>query len=91
MVDTYGLNEKNLNHFSSIANEFSFIYSDSVVSDFNFSIFLNEKLNINEDLTNIFDFIPIETIAEISSLKNNVDELVKIFPSMEDDIELLDL
>jgi hypothetical protein len=24
-------------------------------------------------------------------LKNNVDELVKVFPSMEDDIEILDL
>jgi hypothetical protein len=30
-------------------------------------------------------------MIELSTLKNDVDELVKIFPALGDDIELLDL
>jgi hypothetical protein len=40
---------------------------------------------------NLFNFLPVDSMQDLSTVKNNVDELAKIFPSMEDDIELLDL
>jgi hypothetical protein len=40
---------------------------------------------------NPFKFLDLESLIELSLVKNDVDELVKIFPSMEDNIEVLDL
>jgi len=72
----------------SVCN-FKSLYNDSVVVDTNAVLLMSNQAEF--DTHNFFNFFSIDSLYELSSLKNNVDELVKIFPSMEDDIELLDL
>jgi hypothetical protein len=87
----FNLNSSNFLSFPTLINEFNYIFNDSIIIDINTSD-LSEisKLDFAENI-NLFNSIPIETIHDLSALKNEVEELIKIFPSMEDDIELLDL
>jgi len=87
-----GLNSDNFYNFSHIINEFRYIYSDSIILDMdmraNYAVYQDLQRSINTDF---FNFIDLESLVDLSTVKNDVDELVKIFPSMEDNIEVLDL
>ena len=91
----FGFNEKTgelNNDFLVTLNELKSVFSDSIVLDFS-SINLG-LFNIEPNLSttsNTFSFLQLDQVAELSLLKNNVDELVKIFPDMDDTIESLDL
>ena len=87
-----GVNSENFHDFSHIISEFKYIYSDSIVLDINTQVsysMLHELQSAQE--ANLFKFLDLESLINLSLVKNDVDELVKIFPSMEDNIEVLDL
>jgi hypothetical protein len=90
MLDIFKVDESDSLTTSSFSSELIDIYNDSVLLDFNTNIFNVFEAKSNENL-NIFSFLSLDDMIELSTLKNNVDELIKVFPSLEDDIELLDL
>jgi hypothetical protein len=71
--------------------EFNNLYNDSIVLNLNFDLPLVSISPTDTSNLNIFSNIYLNEAVELTRLKNDVDELVKIFPSMEDDIEILDL
>jgi hypothetical protein len=87
----YKLDSSNLLSFSSMIDEFNYVYNDSIILELNFTI--NFDIVTLSQLSNLNTFVEesLDKAIELTQLKNNVDELVKIFPSMEDDIEILDL
>jgi hypothetical protein len=87
----YKLDSSNLLSFSSMIDEFNYVYNDSIILELNFTINF-DKVTLSQ-LSNLNTFVEesLDKAIELTQLKNNVDELVKIFPSMEDDIEILDL
>jgi len=92
MVDTFSLNDSNFNYISLTLNEFRQVYNDSVILDLDFkSTQLFSGLADVDSKENLFSFLDLSEVAELSKIKNEVDELVKIFPSLEDSIEVLDL
>jgi hypothetical protein len=87
-----GVNSENFHDFSHIISEFKYIYSDSIVLDLNAQAGYNMSRELQSaQEANPFKFLDLESLIELSLVKNDVDELVKIFPSMEDNIEVLDL
>ena len=73
-------------------SEFKFLYSDLVGLDFDISTLNAFNVGSLEKLdSNLFSFLSLDNMIELSSIKNDVEQLVKIFPSIEDDLELLDL
>jgi hypothetical protein len=90
MLDIFNLDENESITTSSFSSELIEMYNDSVLLDFNTSIFNVFEPKSEENL-NVFSFLSLDDMIELSTLKNNVDELIKVFPSLEDDIELLDL
>jgi len=92
MVDTFNLDNSNFNYISLTLNEFSQVYNDSVILDLDFQdtqIF--SGLTTLDSKVNLFSFLDLSEAIELSKIKNEVDELVKVFPSLEDSIEVLDL
>jgi len=87
-----GVNSENFYDFPYIIREFKYIYSDSIVLAINtrFSYSISRELQLAQE-ANLFKFLDLESLIDLSLVKNDVDELVKIFPSMEDNIEVLDL
>ena len=87
-----GVNPENFYDFSHIMSEFKYIYSDSIVLNISTQVSYStpQKLQSAQE-ANLFKFLDLESLIDISLVKNDVDELVKIFPSMEDNIEVLDL
>ena len=83
------INADNISSLIDSVYNFKSLYNDSVIIDTNIVLLMPNQAEL--DTHNFFNFFSIDSLYELSSLKNNVDELVKIFPSMEDDIELLDL
>jgi hypothetical protein len=84
----FNINPDNILFLTDIMSDFKNIYNDSIVLDINVLTTAGGELR---GIDNAFNFFSIELLQELSNLKNNVDELVKVFPSMEDDIEILDL
>jgi len=72
-------------------DEFNCVYNDSIILELNFTINFDKDALAQLPSLNSFVEESLERAIELTQLKNNVDELVKIFPSMEDDIEILDL
>ena len=91
IVDMYNIDSSNFLSFSALLEEFKSIYNDSVIIDLSIGHMIDGHYNFNNESLNVFNSINISTLIELSTLKGEVDELTKIFPSMEDDIELLDL
>jgi hypothetical protein len=89
MLDIFKAEENDSLSISSVLNEFIGLHNNSVILDLNTELFNIFEFN-NVDF-NIFSFLSLDSMIELSTVKNNVDELVKVFPSLEDDIELLDL
>jgi hypothetical protein len=89
----FNLDESNFSNVTSFLSEFRYIFSDSIVLDLNPAhlTFNNGLLASASDNFNVFSFLSLDEMIELSTLKNDVDELVKIFPALGDDIELLDL
>ena len=84
----FNVNSDNILFLTNVMSDFKNIYNDSIILDINVPITTGNEL---KNVDNAFNFFSIEQLQELSNLKNNVDELVKVFPSMEDDIEILDL
>ena len=86
------VNSENFYDFSYIISGFKYIYTDSIVLiiDTRFSYSISQELRLAQK-TNLFKFLGLGPLIDLSLAKNDVDELVKIFPSMEDNIEVLDL
>jgi hypothetical protein len=87
----YSIDSSNFLSFSALLEEFKSIYNESIIIDLDVNHITNSSYNFNDESINVFNSISIDKLAELSALKGEVDELTKIFPSMEDDIELLDL
>ena len=87
----YSINSSNFLSFSALLEEFKSIYNESIIIDLDVSHIMVNNYKFGDENLNIFNSISIDKLTELSALKNEVDELTKIFPSMEDDIELLDL
>jgi hypothetical protein len=90
MLDVLKIDDTNFLTLSSVLSEIKHVYSDSIITNFNFSD-LNLLNSSEYDNFNMFSFMSLDSMIENSKLKNDVDELVKVFPSLEDDIEILDL
>jgi hypothetical protein len=89
MLDIFKVNENEFLLNLPALYDFSEFYDSSIVLEFNkevFTIFDFAKVD-----SNFFSFLSLNDMIELSAIKNNVDDLTKIFPSLEDDIELLDL
>lgn len=91
IVDMYSIDSSNFLSFSALLEEFKSIYNESIIIDLDVSHIMVNNYKFGDENLNIFNSISIDKLTELSALKNEVDELTKIFPSMEDDIELLDL
>jgi hypothetical protein len=92
MLDTFKIDEDSFITLSTSLNEYRYIYNDLVMLDFDTSILGSFNMDSTQTLeSNIFSFLSLESMIDLSSLKNDIDQLVKVFPSIEDDIELLDL
>jgi hypothetical protein len=77
---------------STPLNEYKYIYNELISLDFDISVFNIFNSGASNTLdSNIFSFLSLDSMLELSSIKNDIDQLVKVFPSIEDDIELLDL
>ena len=74
-----------------LLEEFKSTYNESIIIDLDVSHITNSTYDFNNENLNVFNSVSIDKLVELSALKSEVDELTKIFPSMEDDIELLDL
>ena len=92
MLDTFKIDENSFVTLSTSLNEYKCIYNDLVILDFDTSVLGSFNANSTQTLeSNIFSFLSLESMIDLSALKNDIDQLVKVFPSIEDDIELLDL
>jgi hypothetical protein len=87
----YNIDSSNFLSFSALLEEFKSIYNESIIINLDINHIIVNNYNFNDESLNIFNSISIDKLAELSTLKGEVDKLTKIFPSMEDDIELLDL
>jgi len=89
MLDIFKVNENEFLLNLPTLYDFREVYDNSIILEFDkelFNVFDFAKFD-----SNFFSFLSLNDMIELSSIKNNVDELTKIFPSLEDDIELLDL
>jgi hypothetical protein len=84
------INSNNISLFTELISNFRSSYNDSVITDADIFFLIHEKTEF-ANAGNFFNFFSIDSLYELSTIKNNVEELIKIFPSIEDDIELLDL
>jgi hypothetical protein len=92
MLDTFKIDENSFITITTTLNEYRSVYNDLVTLDFDTSVLGNFNIDSAQALeSNIFSFLSLDSMIELSSLKNDIDQLVKVFPSIEDDIELLDL
>jgi hypothetical protein len=92
MLDLFQINENSLVTRLTSTGDFQPTYSDLVGLDFDISVLSTYNLGSVEKLEfNLFSFLPLDSMIELSSVKNDIDQLVKVFPSLEDEIELLDL
>jgi hypothetical protein len=84
------IDSNNISLLTELISNFKSLYNDSVVIDSDIFFLFREKIEFSAT-HNFFNFFSIDSLHELSTIKNNVEELIKIFPSIEDDIELLDL
>jgi hypothetical protein len=92
MLDTFQISENSFLSISTTLSEYQRIYYDLASVDFDLSTFSVFSLGSTDKLdSNIFSFLSLDNMIELSSIKNDVEQLVKAFPSIEDDIEMLDL
>jgi hypothetical protein len=81
-----------INNSNFILSDFKSVYNDSIVLNLNPTQFSGlVDINFKDIELNTFSFLSLDDMISLSEAKNNVDELVKIFPSLADEIELLDL
>lgn len=91
VVDMYKLETSNFLSYCSILEDYKLIYNDSIAVDLDTSrIIANGQFFEVQDI-NFFPFISFSDLESLSTLKNEVEELVKIMPDLASDIELLDL
>jgi hypothetical protein len=87
----YDINKDNFLSFSSLLEEFKNTYNESIILDLNTSHIIDNSYKFDNLDINVFNSLSLDSLVELSTIKSEVDELTKILPSMDEDIELLDL
>jgi hypothetical protein len=87
----YDINKDNFLSFSSLLEEFKSTYNESIILELSTSHILDNSYKFDNLDINVFNSLSLNNLIELSTIKSEVDELTKILPSMDEDIELLDL
>jgi hypothetical protein len=92
MLDTFQISENSFLSISTTLSEYQRIYYDLTSVDFDLNILSIFSLGSTDKVdSNIFSILSLDNMIELSSVKNDVEQLVKAFPAIEDDIEMIDL
>jgi len=87
----YDINKDNFLSFSALLEEFKSTYNESIILELNTSHITDNSYKFDNLDINVFNSLSLDSLVELSTIKSEVDELTKILPSMDEDIELLDL
>jgi hypothetical protein len=74
-----------------LLEEFKSTYNESIILELSTSHILDNSYKFDNLDINVFNSLSLNNLIELSTIKSEVDELTKILPSMDEDIELLDL
>jgi hypothetical protein len=87
----YDINKDNFLSFSAMLEEFKNTYNESIILDLSTSHIMDNSYKFDNLDINVFNSLSLDSLVELSTIKSEVDELTKILPSMDEDLELLDL
>ena len=83
MLDTFKVDENSFTTISTTLNEYRYIYNDLVTLDFDTNVLNSFNIESVQTLeSNVFSFLSLDSMIELSCLKNDVDQLIKVFPSI---------